>query len=148
MCPAPGERWGSSCLPDQAAQEKNHRNGGRAETIRIKIGLRKDQKIGDQEDIRNGESNEAEAAPEQQPLPHHGIRAQQQNGANECRKETQDVKQGAHQSRSFFRRKARANSSTEEDVFECIMVEIRTRSRRYAASSNRINSSCSGERAK
>src|SRR6185437_2051829 len=76
---------------------------------------------------------------------HAGVSAQQQNGAEQGCQAGGNIKSSRHQSRSFLKRNARANSRTEGEVLECIMVEIRTKSRRYAESTNRIISSFSSE---
>src|SRR5215472_19259675 len=98
--------------------------------------MQKDQQIKDLQHVCDGQPDEAQPAPKQQATAHVYVGPQQKHRAEQSREGCQDIQGGVHWSRSFLKRNARANSRTGDDAFECSMVEIRTRSRRYALSSS------------
>src|SRR6185437_2976305 len=101
--------------------------------------------IGDHQKVRDGQAQEAQAAPQKQPTAHIEVGPELQHRAQQHRQERQYQHRG-HQSCSFLNRKARAKSRTAGDAFSCSMVEMRTRSLRYASSTSSIIASWSFDR--
>jgi len=117
-------------LPYQPPEQKSHGDRGGPEAVGVQIKGKEDAQVRDAQQISNRHPDEAQAAPEQEPLTYVLISAQQEDGAQDRGEEREDVEGNGHQSRSFLKRNARANSRTEGDAFECSMVEMRTISRR------------------
>lgn len=78
----------------------------------VDVSGERDAEIGDAEDVRDRQADKTETAPEQEAFTDVLISAEEKAGTQQSCEQCEDIERHRHQSRSFLKRKARANSRT------------------------------------